>query len=168
MMNGRVLIILIIAVAMMMGVGLVYFNQYYPYTSDDGAKSVTVSTGQVPVRDYRGIDGRSSPLNLRACFVGDFWDFWAFGDDGEAAQEATPLTAPRWFDCFDAGAIDADIRGGVARVLRAKLDEPLGFDTYIAYYPDGRGFMWRQINMCGAALFAGNPLPAACRDRAGF
>ncbi|MCA8835680.1 MAG: DUF6446 family protein, partial [Proteobacteria bacterium] len=45
---------------------------------------------------------------------------------------------------------------------------PLGFDTYIAYYPDGRGFMWRQINMCGAALFAGNPLPAACRDRAGF
>ena len=37
MMNGRVLIILIIAVAMMMGVGLVYFNQYYPYTPDDGA-----------------------------------------------------------------------------------------------------------------------------------
>ena len=47
MMKGSILIILIIVVAMMMGVGLVYFNQYYPYTSDDGAKSVAIGSAQV-------------------------------------------------------------------------------------------------------------------------
>ena len=52
--------------------------------------------------------------------------------------------------------------GIAALPLLAESNEPYGFDRIVAYYPDGRAFQWRQINTCGAASFAGDPLPEGC------
>jgi hypothetical protein len=42
------------------------------------------------------------------------------------------------------------------------VNNPFGFDKYIVQYPDGKSYMWRQINECGKAHFAGDPLPVGC------
>ena len=78
------------------------------------------------------------------------------------ASDPAPMIAPTWFDCFDAKAISDDIKAGTALPLLADTNEPYGVDRIVAYYPDGRAYQWRQINKCGTAEFAGDPLPEGC------
>jgi hypothetical protein len=37
-----------------------------------------------------------------------------------------------------------------------------GIDQVVAVLPDGRGFVWQQINACGAVVFNGEPAPEGC------
>ena len=61
-------------------------------------------------------------------------------------EEATPLTAPGWFDCFDAVQIGADIEQGNALAFLGERNIKDGVDRVVAIYPDGRGFAWHQLN----------------------
>ncbi|MEK6204457.1 MAG: DUF6446 family protein, partial [Amylibacter sp.] len=74
--------------------------------------------------------------------------------------------APRFFECFDNEQITDDLETGAATAILSNENHPYGFDTYIAQYPDGRAFMWRQINRCGQAQFNGQDLPVDCPDPA--
>jgi hypothetical protein len=104
-------------------------------------RSVTVAGREVPVTGWRGIDAASSPIKLRACFRVEPGAL----DHAPAAEAPTPLIAPGWFDCFDAGALTAALGAGEARAVRAANGEFDATDRLIAVYPDGRAYMWRQL-----------------------
>ena len=96
----------------------------------------------MPVAGYDGIDAASSPLKLRGCFRIDPAAVAA----PTPAPQATPLVAPFWFRCFDAGRLTADLAAGAASAYDIAPDPPPGFDLMLAIYPDGRGYLWRQLN----------------------
>jgi hypothetical protein len=158
--NGKLIVGGLVVVALSAGIGLWYSQTYAYYARIDGLTEVNAYGGALAVTQYRGIDADTSPLKLRACFKVD-WDY-VLTDTYQ--REAEPLVAPRWFDCFDAVTIAQDIAAGDAVALLAEQNHPFGFSRFIAQYPDGRAFMWRQLNACGRAEFAGEDLPEGCLD----
>jgi hypothetical protein len=140
-MNGKRIVIGLLAFTAIFGLGLWYAQTLAYYDRVDGLESVIVAGQPVPVRGYDGLDGTSSPLKLRGCFTLDR----AAMPDLETLEEASPLTTPGWFECFNATAIGNAIRRGEARAVVAAENEPEGFDRIIAYFPDGRAFMWREV-----------------------
>ena len=96
----------------------------------------------VPVAGYDGIDAASSPLKLRGCFRLDPAAAAALAP----APDATPLNAPFWFRCFDAGRLTADLAAGAARPTHSPTTRPRASTLMLAVYPDGRGYLWRQLN----------------------
>ncbi|MEM6308196.1 MAG: DUF6446 family protein, partial [Pseudomonadota bacterium] len=73
--------------------------------------------------------------------------------------------APNWFDCFDASQIGADLEQGTATAFTGVRNYEYGIDRVVAIYPDGRGFIWHQINDCGDKLYDGSPASADCPER---
>lgn len=140
-MGGRAVGAGLVVFALLFGALLWYAQVYAFYERVDGLAAVTVNGQPVPVRDYRGLDGASSPLKLRGCFTVDP----AALADAPPAPRAAPLTTPGWFDCFDAPALGAALARGEARAVLAARDEPQGFDRIIAYFPDGRAYLWREV-----------------------
>ncbi len=140
-MNGRTLMIALLAFAAVFAAALVWFQffAFYQRTTDF---PVTVNGAPVAVAAYDGIDASSSPLKLRGCFVADPADFAA----APPAPDAAPLLPPFWFRCFDARTLSVDLASGVATARTLATDAPQGFDLMVALYPDGRGYLWRQLN----------------------
>ncbi|GGA23134.1 hypothetical protein GCM10011498_24950 [Amylibacter cionae] len=159
-MNGKLMVTGIVGVALAMGVGLWYSQTYAYYERVDGLEEITAYGDAFPVSNYRGITADTSPLKLRACFDVD----WDYVQSDTYKDAATPLQAPGWFDCFDAQTLTTDIASGEAVVLQAERNQPFGFSRFIAQYPDGRAFMWRQMNECGLAQFEGENLPESCTE----
>lgn len=157
-MKGSVLIGSLFAASAVMGVGLWYSIQNAYYEQIENVTEVMAYGDAFPVTNYRGIDADTSPLKMRACFDVE-WDY--FPTD-EYKNIATPLIAPNFFECFDAGQIYTDLKEDNATAILSDENNPFGFNTFIAQYPDGRAFMWRQVNECGDAHFTGDPLPAGC------
>ena len=162
-MSGRVLSILIAVAALAAGVAVWWFQTRAFYVSvDRAAMTVVPADGgparPVPVDEFSGIDSDSSPIRYRACFEMDT----VIADDAAAAPDAVPLTAPGWFDCFDAEAIGAALRRGEAQAILSRRNAPYGIDRIIALYPDGRAYAWTQINRCGEVVFDGRPAPEGC------
>ena len=58
----------------------------------------------------------------------------------------TPLTAPGWFDCFDADAIGEALERGEALAFLSQANIARGVDRVVAVFPDGRAFAWHQLN----------------------
>ena len=155
--------------ALIAGIALYYLQVYAYYDEvepvDQGDVFVTsLISGEreaLLIENFQGIDSDSSPIRYRACF--DTVQSQAMMTETYVTYErAEPLVAPSWFDCFDAEAIAGDLASGAALALLAESNQPYGFDRIVAYYPDGRAFQWRQINKCGTASFAGDPLPEGC------
>lgn len=144
-MSGRILAIGLIVFAAIFGAALWWFQTHAFYVTQDDLPSVTVRGQELPVEGYRGIDATSSPLKLRACFRMAAEDMQAIAIL-PVSDKATPLIAPSWFGCFDAASLSSDIAAGLARAVMVEEDSPHGFDRYIAVYPDGRAYMWRQLN----------------------
>jgi len=156
-MNGKIISGGLVVFSVLFGIGL-WYSQTRAYYYDVSATEITAFGDAFPVADYRGIDADTSPLKMRACFSVD----WVYTPSDEYADIAHPLQAPPQFDCFNAKQIDADISSGAAMAILVEDNAPYGFDRFIAQYPDGSAFMWRQINACGTAAFAGDPLPENC------
>ncbi|MEC9433963.1 MAG: DUF6446 family protein [Pseudomonadota bacterium] len=161
-MRVRGLILVFVAFCIAFGAALWWFQTRAFYVREDGVTEIEVQGSVLPVADYQGIDADTSPLKLRACFrIAD-----GVAPDAlqhvPATDEATPLVAPDWFECFDAAEIEAGIEAGPIRAVIAEKDAPWGFDRMVAAGPDGRGWMWRQINACGQAKFDGKDMPAGC------
>jgi hypothetical protein len=137
-MRGKPLMIGLLAFAALFGAALYYFQTfaYYERTTDPAPLA------PIPVTAYEGIDAATSPLKLRGCFTADPAAF----AQAEPAPDAEPLVAPFWFRCFDARAIAGDLEAGRAAAYSLRTDDPAGFDTMAALYPDGRGYLWRQLN----------------------
>jgi hypothetical protein len=131
-----------LAFVVVFAAALVYFQLFAFYQRTEGVGGLEVAGTVVPIADYDGIDAATSPLKLRGCFRADPDAFAAV----PPAPEAEPLTAPFWFGCFDARAIARDLDEGRATAHALETDRPEGFDLMVAIYPDGRGYLWRQLN----------------------
>jgi hypothetical protein len=140
-MSGRWLVLGLLGFAALFGVVLVYMQYFAFYQRVEGVETLRFGRYAIPVAGYAGLDAASSPLKLRGCFTLDP----AALDGLPPATEATPLTPPPWFRCFDAEALGHDLDTGAARAYRLAEDAPEAFDVMLAAYPDGRGFLWRQL-----------------------
>lgn len=83
-------------------------------------------------------------------------------------DRAVPMTAPSWFDCFDAREIGLALEEGNAIAFMSHENISYGVDRVVAVMPDGRGYAWHQLNPCGEAVFAGDATPDACPDPTDF
>ncbi len=137
-MSGRILIIGFLAFTVVFGAALWWF-QTRAYYEEISADSVEIAGQSYPVSDWRGIDAPTSPLKLRACFR------LADAPDAPVAEDAAPLVAPGWFDCFDAEALARALEASEATAYIAARDEFGAANRIVARYPDGRAFMWRQL-----------------------
>ena len=141
-MSGRRLVIGLLLFAAVFGVALYWFQVFAFYERTSGTDTLPVPGAPVAIADYDGIDSASSPLKLRGCFRVDPASVAAL----PVAAAPTPLVAPFWFRCFDAGALTRDLAAGAATARLVAHDLPEGFDLMVAVYPDGRGYLWRQLN----------------------
>ena len=148
-MNGKIIAIAIIMITALFGVGL-WYAQTRAYFEPVATAELVVTTGSgdtlaLAHSDFRGIDAASSPLRFRACFRLDAAAL-AVLEVAMPHPEPTPLIAPDWFDCYDAGAIGAAIADGTARAVLSVHEIHRGVDRVIAAFPDGCGFAWHQLN----------------------
>jgi hypothetical protein len=167
-MSARIPILAILISALLAGAALYYlqvYAYYYEVTAEDvGGVQVIGQVNGEPIRlsfeNFKGIDSDSSPIRFRACFDIDLAevDPSAF----EAYEDAEPLVAPNWFDCFDAEQIGGDLEAGLAQAYLGVENVTYGIDRIVAIYPDGRAYSWPQINACGEVVFDGNPAPEGC------
>lgn len=163
-MRGRILILLLGAVALGAGVLMYYLQVYafYERSAQPEPAAISLISAEGPllldVRDYQAINAESSPIRYRACFTAKL-------PPAEAAllppENPTPLKTPHWFSCFDPEAVAQGLAEGH---LTAYLATPprYGVDRIIALSADGTAYSWTQVNPCGAALYAGHDLPASC------
>ncbi len=142
--SGKVLAGGIVAFAAVFGVGMWYAQVYAYYEEVTDVTEVTVGNETFAIRDYDGINAPTSPLKMRGCFT--FEDPKGAIVAGLRTEDAVPIKPPYWFECFDTEQIQADIESGLATPIMAGLDEGDGADLYIAIYPDGRAYRWRQPN----------------------
>jgi len=146
-MSGKILVLGLLVPAVLAGALMYYLQVYAYYTNlpDTTVLRVTTETGPQPLSlaEFEGIDATSSPLRFRACVT------LANPAELASATPATkpdPLTAPAWFDCFDAAAIGAALRRGEATAWLSEHEIARGVDRIIAVFPDGRAYAWHQLN----------------------
>jgi hypothetical protein len=140
-MSGRKLILWFLFALAVFTVALVYYQFFAYYHRDRESTEIVVGGERYAVAALDLIDADTSPLKLRACFRADPATFAGL----PMAEKATPLTPPPWFDCFDTRQIAADLAAGRAVPHLLAAGEPEGTDTIAAIYPDGRGYLWRQL-----------------------
>lgn len=141
-MNGRRLVLGFAVFLAIFAAALVWFQFFAFYERQSGVDALRIAGEAVPIVGYDGIDATSSPLKLRGCFRMNPVAVAGL----PAAADATPLVGPFWFRCFNAGRLTDDLAAGLATAYRIAHDDPAGFDTMIALYPDGEGYLWRQLN----------------------
>lgn len=156
--SGKLLMKGLLTFCVIFGIALWYYQTRAYYEEVTDVTEINAYGDPWPVANYRGINADTSPLKLRACFEVD----WDYAPSVEFRDVAEPLVAPSWFDCFDAEQITLDILNEKATAILVAENEVYGFSRYVAHYEDGRAFMWRQINACGEASFAGDRLPEGC------
>ncbi len=162
-MSSKIVVILMLLTAGVAGVAMWWLqvHAFYDRLPAQDTIPLTPVGALAPqafrISDFEGIDSDSSPIRHRACFRLD-----ATPPRLTPYAEAVPLNAPRWFSCFDAGAIGAALRTGEAQAVLAEPNVRFGIDRVAALFPDGRGYAWTQFNACGRAHYDGDPLPPGC------
>lgn len=129
----------LLAFTAIFGVAL-WYTQFYAFYEETERVRVTIAGESYAVTGWQGIDASSSPLKLRACFR------LAEAPDAPPAENPTPLVAPPWFECFDAAAIGRALEDGRATAYLAAREEADGVHRVVARFPDGRAYMWRQLD----------------------
>jgi len=150
--SGKIVGSFIVITALIAGVAIYWLQVYafYDEVSADVAdlSLVNIATGQtepIMVSDFEGIDGSSSPIRYRACFTSRM-SLPALTETYQVYDDPTPLTAPGWFDCFDAEAIGTALEAGDAFAFLGQKNIQDGVDRVVAVFPDGRAFAWNQLN----------------------
>ena len=137
----------------LLGGAAMYWLQVYGYYQPAVFKSgeeitLTLIDGGVVepilVEGITGIAGDASPLHFRACFKTPM-SLALLTETYTAYPKPTPLTAPKWFDCFDADKIGDALEKGEALAFLSKANVAPGIDRVVAVFPDGRAYAWHQI-----------------------
>ena len=144
-MSSRKLIVGFFVALALFAIALWYF-QTYAFYRDLPRRDLTIAGQVYKVTEWRGTHASSSPLKLRVCLSVVPETAVAIAKAHEPGTGAEPLVAPGWFDCFDAAAIGADLEAGRALAYALGPTESDGIDAWLALYPDGRGFLWHQLN----------------------
>lgn len=168
-MMGKVFAGFIVITAILAGAAMYYLQvyAYYDEVTADGSSDVQMTTmaGGAPepvlYDGFTAIDADSSPIRYRACFTTTM-SAAMMSETYMPYNDATPLVAPKWFDCFNAVEIGEALERGEALAFLGTENIHYGIDRIVAVMPDGRGFVWHQINHCGEKVFDGQPVPADC------
>lgn len=104
--------------------------------------------------DFEGIDASSSPIRFRGCFTTPL-SLGLLTETYRIYETATPLVAPAWFGCFDAGRLTEDLKTGRAVAFLAEENVAPDVDRVVAVYPDGHAYTWNQLNAAAAAQAQG-------------
>lgn len=177
-MNGvRFAIVGILGSAIIGGALMYYQLVYAGYAELDAAQvgeiqvinTATEQSEPLLLENVKGIDTvvdgvrLSGAISFRACF--DVVQSQAMLTETYVVfDDAVPLTAPSWFDCFDAKDIGARLESGEAIAFMSLENITYGVDRIVAVLPDGRGYAWHQLNACGEAVFAGDNTPDGCPE----
>ena len=113
------------------------------------------------IEGFDGVDSFSSPIRYRACFTTPI-SLPTLTETFQPHPDPTPLIAPSWFSCFDAEAIGEALEEGTALAFMGEHNVQYGIDRVVVIDENGQGYAWQQINPCGEAAFAGDPLPEGC------
>ena len=150
MSTGKILVSMLVLSAVLAGLGVYYMQVYGFYAPlDEAAAAELHATADdmqpipLAVTEFRGIDADSSPLRYRSCFR--ITDMAAL-EGAQPFEGATPLVGPRWFSCFSAKGLTADLESGAAVAYLGQPEIHPDVDRVIAVYPDGRAFAWHQFN----------------------
>ncbi|WP_439526220.1 DUF6446 family protein [Roseovarius mucosus] len=168
---GKILAGAILISALVAGAAMYYLQVYHFYeeVAADGTNDVVLTslvTGApepVLYDSFTAIDANSSPIRYRACFT-TAMSHAMLTETYELYERAEPLTAPDWFDCYDAQAIGLALEEGRALAFLGQRDVIYGVDRVVAITEDGRGYAWHQINRCGEVVFDGQPAPDDCPE----
>lgn len=150
---GKIITGAIVLTAAAAGAALYWLQLYAFYepvafTPGQEIRLTSVVTGQpepILAQDVTGIDADSSPIRFRACFQTPM-DLAMLTETYRIYDRPEPLTAPGWFDCFDAEAIGAALESGAAVAFLGQAEIHPGVDRVVAVFPDGRAFAWNQLN----------------------
>ena len=156
-MNGKIVagsIVLIAAIAGFGGYWLQEYAFYAPVVFKPGDEIVLTPLASptptpIPVKDVQGIDATSSPLRFRACFTSEV-SLATLTEAYKVYDKPTPLIAPSWFTCFDAGKITEALALGEAVAFLGQTNilpntANVEIDRVIAVFPDGRAYAWNQL-----------------------
>lgn len=168
---GKFLAGMILMSALAAGLAMYYLQVYHFYeevsaNGTDDVQLVSLVSGQpepVLYDGFEAIDATSSPIRYRACFTTTM-SHAMLSETYEIYDTAEPLVAPKWFDCFDAGAIGLALEEGRALAFLGTKDIQYGVDRIVAITEDGKGYVWNQINRCGEIVFDGNRAPDDCPE----
>ena len=151
-MTGRIAVLILLISGLAAGVLLWVLQMFVEYESFEGAQdgfgpvlNISGQTNDLTMSNIEGIQGTSSPLKFRACFQVPMSPK-ELENLNRTYSMPIPITAPDWFDCYDATEIGADLENGLAKAFLIQQNIANGVDLVAALYPDGRGFAWRQIN----------------------
>jgi hypothetical protein len=152
--NGKYIGGGIVVIALAFGAGVYYAQEYGYYekvSATAPAAAITLAElgggalDPIDVAGYQGIDADSSPLRYRACFRTDI-SLATATETFQVYDAPTPLIGPKWFDCYDAKRIGADLEAGRAVAFLSQHDIHDGVDRVVAIYPDGQAYVWHQLN----------------------
>lgn len=139
-------------VALVAGAALYYMQVYAFYDEIEAGNAVVELTSivsgepeEIIADGFEGIDSNSSPIRYRGCFTTPMSQA-LLSETYVSYDKAVPLIGPGWFSCFDAKTIGADLEQGIALPFLSKADVSNGVDRVVAVYPDGRAFIWHQLN----------------------
>ncbi|MEP3345364.1 MAG: DUF6446 family protein [Litoreibacter sp.] len=169
-MNGKIIGIGIMVIALIAGAGLYYLQVYHFYDKvavPDAVELVSVSSGEpeeIIADDITAINATSSPIRYRACFSTPM-SHSLLTESYELAHGAIPLTAPDWFDCFNATEIGDALQDGSALAFLGRENIEYGVDRIVVIFDDGRGYVWQQLNDCGQKAYDGTAVGPECPAR---
>ena len=151
-MNGKIVAGGIVLTGLVAGVAMYWLQVYAFYTPavfQPGQEILlTPIASDVPeaiIADaITGIDASSSPLRFRACFTTPL-SLATLTETYRLYDAPTPLTAPGWFDCFDADRIGSALEKGEALAFLSQADIAPGVDRVVAVFPDGSAYAWHQL-----------------------
>ncbi len=122
-----------------------WYTQFHAFYEDLPQQPLIVQGTEYPVETWQGTDASTSPLKRRVCLTVSGQTAQAISEAAVPAETAEPLVAPDWFACFDARQISGDIEAGTAMVYVVGPSAFEGVDDFLALYPDGRGYIWREL-----------------------
>ncbi len=168
---GKVLGISILLCALIAGVAMYYLQVYHfyeevtPTGTDDVQLTRIAEAAPEPIlyQGFQAIDATSSPIRYRACFTTEI-SLTTLTETYRIYEDAEPLTAPGWFECFDAEAIGGALEDGSALAFLGQENIQYGIDRVVVVTEEGRGYAWQQINACGEVVFDGNRAPEGCPE----
>ena len=152
-MNGKIIAGFLVLTGLVAGIAMYWLQVYAFYekaafTPGQEMLLTSVESGlpeAILAEGIEGIDSDSSPIRFRACFHTPMTQAM-LTETYKIYPDPTPLTAPSWFDCFDAAAIGAALQTGEAIAFLGQSNIHPGVDRVVAVFADGRAFAWHQLN----------------------
>ncbi len=170
-MTGKLLALILVISAVLAGAGMYYlqvYGFYYEVEPRPGQDVVVLARGAeapepIAYTAFQAIDADSSPIRYRACFETEMTPDQMV--DFIPVENPEPLTAPRWFDCYDAVALAGALKSGQAQAFMGAKNIHYGVDRIVAITQDGKGYIWHALNNCGEKAYDGTVVGEECPPR---